>query len=578
MVRLGSAAVAVFLASCAVSDPPQPNTNIFAPRQQPQAKGEQAEPDAIVAYVGGQQVLSAAYRYTGCFPTDNSGTCTNSDIDYSLNQSAVRVHLGASLVGTSYSTTRGATWTTNGKLRPNPNPDPGHGVPTALLWGDTSLAAGSSDPSHVALAFLAGSLERFDRVKDPDGTLHQWPAATSPDAVDAVCLAESFDGGKTYAAPECIVPNSTSNEGTDQPNVIMGAGDRIYVTVEDVGLPEVLRLYEVVGNPQQGHTWVEYSIDPQMADAMRSPRLRRDQAGDVWLAATTNTAPYTVRLCHVLPGSESSPGSCAFVGTVTNDVDVWAPLQGSSVNAANGGQVVRNGIGADFGVVRQSKCDQALPTHNCLFRWRFWFAYQRADAGQLHVHTSACQRDLWSGQGQGSTFSCAQVAGWQTNGLPGQHFQPRLEAVDRSVAQDGSGSDARYAFYRVDGPFDAPDFAYVWRTNLGGFPDLGSQALPVPQLPASPAPSSSQEQLPDFDRGSKVCPAHYIYQSRLYWGDYFAFRFVPARNANEAPLHIAVYSADYSGFGDPGQTGCVSPQPNFFQGDVLHLIAWPWFD
>ncbi len=65
----------------------------------------------------------------------------------------------------------------------------------------------------------------------------------------------------------------------------------------------------------------------------------------------------------------------------------------------------------------------------------------------------------------------------------------------------------------------------------------------------------------------EVCPARYG-SNYYYWGDFFGFRYVPVTSpSGTAFTHVAIYSSDE-------HLGC--HQTNIYQGQELHLQAWPW--
>lgn len=523
----------VLTCACSVSDPPltaDPITRI----------GEQAETHAVVARrPDGSMNLVVGHRFTGPYYLNNN-TANGPDITYFAPDN-VSFRRGSSIMGWSYSAS-GALWNAPGKVYPQNV----WGEPVAIVWSDPALAVGLTNKSLVAYASLAASTQAFDAVtaatEDPD-TLYGWPAKTTTvdgfNIVDSVCVTLSFDGGVTFGDLVCAREPDVGTSGTDQSTVAIGAGDRVYVAVDDFdalpsGLDGRLLLYELVYTAVPAPFLKKLPVDPQMGSASKGPELRRDQAGGVWLSAMDGGI---VRLCRV------TDLGCSYVGEVTVDVQLYASLA-AGVATPN---PMRSGVSVDFAVNRV-----ALGAFQSARQ--MVFTYVRIDTdGRPYVGTTLCVLGSLGG-----ALGCQDVDAWSTRLRDGYHLQPDIEFIDKSANQDGTGGDWRYAFYEFAAPGVGAGRAQVTLATLtGGGPDgapLGVSFSPLP----GPDPT--------------VCPAHYASPGGVsdYWGDYFALLAVPPIPGNPSWRHLAIHSSDEG-------RGC-NPSAHPLQGDELHVTSWGWVD
>lgn len=422
----------------------------------------------------------------------------------------------------------GFVWSPGSKLYPTPMNTFGDAV--AVLWGDGAIGSGYVNHSLVAYSTLAISQTAFDSVKQNDNAVHFWPGGGNGGIVDSLCVALSFDGGFGFPNLFCKRPDGIGLSGTDQTSIGIGKGDRIFVVTDDFANDQ-LRLYET--GPLVLGGFLPVAIDAQMGTATHTPRIARDQDGELWLAASRSDAK-DVRLCHIRPGSVNAPGGCDFVGAVTQMAEHFPVLEKSNIG------FVRTGLTVSFAA---NRIQALIPATD------FYFAYQVGaldGMGNTILHIGATQCRLTGV----APFTCYDVPTWGT-GSSAQQFQPALTLVDRSEAGDGSLPEVEYAFYDIDDVANGvpAGHARIRRAVLHGGPFT---------LLPPPATFASFENLPLAD-DPMVCTAKYGFQYE-YWGDFFGFQVVGSR-------HVAVYSSDEA-------LGC--SQTNNFQGHHLHLQSWFW--
>lgn len=506
-------ALPLVLAACSsnVADPRQPYP--LGPPSEPQHSGEQAEVATTVARaLNSQPTFLAAYRYTGSAPEPDG----LNDIVYGPNNT-VTIRDGASIAGWSISFDRGIVWSPGTKVYPHAAQQFGDRI--AVLWSDPSISAGMLNPSFVAYSSLGISQTAFDSVKGTDGSLHFWPGGGNGGIVDSICVALSTNGGLSFPDLFCKRPPDISSAGTDQSAVGIDKDDRVFVVADDYAAKK-LDLYELVLGG-----FLRISVDPQMGTASHTPRIARDQDGELWLAAARSDTN-DVRLCHIRPGIATKPGGCDFVGQVTQQALAFPVVSNSNIGN------VRTGLTVSFAA---NRIRALIPATD------FYFTYQVSDGTHLHVGATQCRLTTVA------PFACYDVPQWGT-GTAAQQFQPALAFLDRSELGDGTEPDPQYAFYQIDDPEVAPGHARVKRAHMLGSPFAGV------------TPSVVIEDLP-FAADPSVCTAKYG-GGYEYWGDFFGFQAVLGR-------HVTVYSSDEG-------LGC--SQINNFQGHQLHLQSWFWSD
>jgi hypothetical protein len=519
----GLITVTMLFIGCNVADPRQPFP--LGTPSEPQHSGEQAEVATTLARsLNNQDVLIAAYRYTGTTTIpESNGT---HDIDYGPNNSVV-IHHGASIAGISRSLDGGFVWSPGTKFYPTPMNT--FGDPVAVLWADSAVTDGYVNPSFVAYSTLAISQAAFDSVKQNDNAVHFWPGGGNGGIIDSVCALLSFDGGFSFPNIFCKLPDGIGADGTDQTSIGIGKNDRVFIVTDDFGNQE-LRLYET--GPQVLGGFLPIAIDPQMGFSTHTPRITRDQDGELWLAASRSDTN-DVRLCHIRPGTQNSAGGCDFVGVVTQMAEPFPILQKSNIGA------VRTGLTVSFAA---NRIQALIPATD------FYFVYQVAvpdGMGKNILHIGATQCRLTGV----SPFTCYDVPSWGS-GSSAQQFQPAIAFSDLSESGNGTQPHVEYAFYDIDDIANgvAVQHARVRRAVLNGGPFSG---LPPNQTFAT------FENLP-FASDPMVCTAKYG-PSLEYWGDFFGYQVVGGR-------HVAIYSSDED-------LGC--SQTNNFQGQ-LHLQSWFW--
>jgi hypothetical protein len=169
--------------------------------------GGQSETAVSVSNTAAQKIIMVTY---------NDGS-PDPHIHYTATKRTVLA--GASLMGFSYSTDGGSSWTYGGKVKPLDE--------WPILWGDPAATTPFNHQSFVFISNLAVPLAKY-----PDGgVVSEGGSNGFYAAIGGACIARSTDGGKTFKVYQCVTNQSHFYDGgtmTASPN---GAVWAAYVDV-----------------------------------------------------------------------------------------------------------------------------------------------------------------------------------------------------------------------------------------------------------------------------------------------------------------------------------------------------------
>ncbi len=204
------------------------------------------------------------------------------------------IRRGASEMGWSTSGDVNATWQYNGKLRP-PTATPGQNNGWSYIGSDPSMAVDPTSTNLVYYVHLGVSDATWNAISGGADTVLYTLFYGEGEPIDGLCVAQSTDGGLTFATPACFAPPSDSTppdpegERYDRTGVTVDGMGRVYITTRDVSAQQdtTTRL-RVFAQTTIGHLMTFTDISPASAffpEGVFQPRLRTDGNGDVWLAA-----------------------------------------------------------------------------------------------------------------------------------------------------------------------------------------------------------------------------------------------------------------------------------------------------
>lgn len=210
---------ALFTSGCATAGYPVTGKTANAP----DAAFGQSETAVTTAFYANQHFVVVAY---------NDETNSAATIQYTATTR--KVLTGASLMGWSYSTDQGKTWTYGGKVSPPAG--------WAVLWGDPALTTAQSAYRYVFMSNLA-----IPTSKMPVGGID---GPVNPNGADAyiggACIARSSDGGKTFSSYQCVsntdkntVPNSEKGHFYDGGSMASSSAGEVYAGYVDVTTSQI---------------------------------------------------------------------------------------------------------------------------------------------------------------------------------------------------------------------------------------------------------------------------------------------------------------------------------------------------
>ncbi len=169
----------------------------------PTANGVQAETAMSVNKLGDATVLTVTYN-------DMSAQAA-----VQFTQTSRTTQAGATLMGWSYSTDMGQTWTYGGRVQPN-NQWP-------IIWGDPGITHSVRDQRYVFIANLALPQAKLAAIA-PNGTI------SGPMTSGGACISRSVDGGKLFSLYQCVQTKEVNSNGDfyDGGNMASDGSGNIY--------------------------------------------------------------------------------------------------------------------------------------------------------------------------------------------------------------------------------------------------------------------------------------------------------------------------------------------------------------
>jgi hypothetical protein len=284
--------------------------------------------------------------------------------------------------------------------------------------------------------------------------------------------------------------------------------------------------------PSVKYTWTPIQLPPEFANN-RNPELRRDNQGQVWLAAPRRTGNETANnsqldLCRIIGNECHSATLNGFQPFVT-----WPRVKLDKAT-------LRTGQGVDFAVYFPDKGTKQI---------RF-VVHEITDdpvgVGVRVVHCTAPAKFA-------SSFTCQTVPGWGTSGIPGQAFQPTIALVDKDP---NAPTGLQWSYV-------------VLNDGLSVQPNDDVQRLRAVQVMMFGGPGNASRLVRRSpDTAARVCTAQYPVAP--YWGDYFGYvGFERIVDEVGEWVHLGAFSHDNGQGCDPF---------NNFQGTHLHVASSIWVD
>jgi hypothetical protein len=444
--------------------------------QDPTWVGTQSETAATAARSGGQDIFVATYNDD----TDDGA------VKYTATDRVV--YPGASMLGWSYSSDRGTTWTYGGKVKP----------PTgvAALWGDPAIVTSGTSYNRVYISSLAiGQLP-------PDG--HH--GFLDDGSITGACVARSDDGGVHFAIHSCLSANGDFYDGASMAAAggLFTNDTRVFAAYVDVPKSRI----DVWASPD-GLAPFQRLPDPFPERSMVShPRLAYDRSTGALLVAAIASNGY-IYLNRLNGNQWQSP---TLASNPTSRIDV-------NVN----GQNIRAAYGFSFDVGAASQTD--LPdgtTRTNDDGIRVLFTTRDAQTKRLYVRGNACRYDL---------VNCHDVPQWGTTpgnlNTPRDQWNPTVKAWPGFI---GLPPEWKATYQTTD---DTPNGVSIKQGNLAVLPNGTPSFLPFNLVPPRPV-------CPDYRYGS---PGK---ASNGYWGDYDEMAMV-GFSSSSSPEFLLAFSDSSKG-------------------------------
>ena len=415
----------------------------------PTFKGTQSETASNVAYSKGTNIFVVTYNDD----TDDG------KVTYTSNDRVV--FPGASLLGWSYSTDRGQTWTYGGKVKPP------KGI--AALWGDPAIVVSRTSYNRVYISSLA-----IADGKIPVTGHHGW---LDDGTITGACVARSDDGGIHFGIQSCVSAGGDFYDGSALA-AGFGSDQRIFAAFRDVPKNRI----DVWASPDGVAPFVKLP-DPFPGMSMAShPRMAYDQGnGDLIVAAIGNDQ--LIYMNRLVGSTWQTP---VLASNATTRVDIKV-----------GSQTIRMAYGFSFdvGAPSQTELDDGSVRVND-DAIRLLYTTRDAETLRLYVRGSACRADL---------THCHDVPQWGTT--PGNLNTPRDQWNPTVTAWPGfiGLPPVWKATYQTTD--DDPNGVSIKEGNLAVLPNGTPIFLPFDLVSARPI-------CPDFRYGS---PGN---AQSGYWGDY----------------------------------------------------------
>lgn len=423
----------------------------------PTSAGEQSETAATTSFASNVNRIVVTYN-------DETGEAPF--ISYAPMDRVI--HSGASLMGWSYSEDGGARWTYGGKVAPPRG--------WAVLWGDPAIATSGAAYNVVFISNLAIPSSKF-----PAGGIHGYVYYGNGKSsyIGGACIARSTDGGRTFAAYQCVsntapvvdVPDATQGHFYDGGSMASNAAGEVFAAYNDIAT-ELIDVYRSPG--ANGEFTMLPTPFPNMVAASH-PRLRIGLDGTLYVAAQIvgSGGAYFIYLNRYANGAWGTPKLASDASELYPLIDLGTIVQGAELTLRTGPQ-----FGYDVGVASAGGQDAVR------------MLYVRRDTtGHLYLDASACSADLGT---------CKRVPGWRFQGggpgnTPVDTFNPDVVAWRGFIGLPPTWQ-ASWGYH-----VDAQGSINVSRATLGY---VNGTALLFPV---------------DILRNTPVCS-----DTRGYWGDYDA--------------------------------------------------------
>ena len=261
MARHWVVLIAVLAAGCATVSVPVTGKN----GQGATPRFDQSETALSASSFWGRSIITATF---------NDATDTAATILYS--SSTRTVLKGASLLGWSYSTDGGTSWSYGGKVAPPEG--------WAVLWGSPAITRSEFNQRYVFISNLAVPSKKFP-ASGASG-----PLATY---MGGACIVRSTDGGVTFQQHQCIHNNYDYYDGG---SMAAGPGREIYAAYLDVPHTQI----DVWMSLTETDTFSKLPNPFPGQEMWSHPRLRVDSvSGALYVAAVCVLPSILVRRFNV---------------------------------------------------------------------------------------------------------------------------------------------------------------------------------------------------------------------------------------------------------------------------------------
>ena len=330
------------------------------------AQSDQSETALSVSNFWGRSILTATY---------NDTTDTASTILYSSSTSTVRK--GASLLGWSYSTDAGTTWTYGGKVAPP------EGWP--VLWGTPAITRSEFNQRYVFISNLAIPSKKFP-ASGASGPLTTY--------MGGACIVRSTDGGMTFQHHQCLHNDYDFYDGG---SMAAGPGREIYAAYVDVPHNQV----DVWMSLTENDTFSKLPNPFPGQEMWSHPRLRMDNAsGALYVAAQRQNGDVLIN--RYANGKWHTP-------VVAGTAELYPQVKLSD-------RYLRTGPQFSFDVATVS-----VHENDAI---RFLYTARDSASGRLYLRGAFCPRDLTPG--------CYDAPEWGTTpgnvDVAGDQFNPSVRA------------------------------------------------------------------------------------------------------------------------------------------------------
>lgn len=418
---------------------------------QPTIHGTQSETGAAAGLVNRQGTVVVAYNDD----TDDP------KIQYTPTDRVV--FPGASLLGWSYSTDNGGTWTYGGKVRPPRG--------YAALWGDPAAVTSKTSYNRVYISSLA-----IGASKVPVTGHHGW---MDDGSVTGACIARSDDGGIHFRIQSCPSANGDFYDGGSMAAAGTTTDHRVFAAWVDVNRqridvwqsPDGLAAFQPLPDPFPGRQMVGH------------PRLAYDDSSGALLVAAIDGSSQQIYMNRLVGNAWQIP--------------ILASWPITRIDVPVGSQTIRTAYGFDFDVGAQSFVfDDGQRVRYFNDAVRLLYTTRDSQTLRLYVRGTGCARDL---------SVCEDVPQWGTTpgnlNTPGHQWNPTVRAWRGFI---GMPPVWKATYQTTD---DDPSRVSIKQGTLARLPNGTAIFLPFPLM-------SPRIVCPDYRYGS---PGH---ASSGYWGDY----------------------------------------------------------